>query len=306
MASGEAERSRLEGRADPDRWAEAARRWDGLGFPAPAGYCRWRQAAAELSAGRRAQALPLWRAAWQGAADLGADGLREAIETDAARAAVPLAGEGEAVADAAAVPFGLTARELEVLDLVAAGRTNRQIGERLFISEKTASVHVSRILAKLGARSRAQAAAMAGTVGLVGSTPANPTPRSDPPVSGRAPAARSRHRHAGEPRPQGGAAPCVQESPHGRRRLAVLTPPRSPPVAGDQRDGPARAALRPLVRAHPRRDHHTGSGDTGAGDDLRLWRSAHRSDPTAAPGRLRGRRGPTFDHRLAAIAPPAR
>ena len=84
-------------------------------------------------------------------------------------------------ADATAVPFGLTARELEVLDLVAAGRTNRQIGERLFISEKTASVHVSRILAKLGARSRAQAAAMAGTVGLVGPTAAAPTPRSDPP-----------------------------------------------------------------------------------------------------------------------------
>ena len=181
VASGEAERARLEGRAEPEEWSEAARRWDGLGFPAPAAYCRWRQAAAELSAGRRAQALPLWRAAWQGAADLGAEGLREAIEADAARAAVPLAGEGEAAPDATAVPFGLTARELEVLALVAAGRTNRQIGERLFISEKTASVHVSRILAKLGARSRAQAAAMAGTVGLVGPTPAAPTPRYDPP-----------------------------------------------------------------------------------------------------------------------------
>jgi DNA-binding CsgD family transcriptional regulator/tetratricopeptide (TPR) repeat protein len=181
VAAGEAERGRLEGRAEPERWAEAARRWDGLGFPAPAGYCRWRQAAAELAGGRRAQALPLWRSSWQGAADLGADGLREAIEADAARAAVPLAGEGAAAVDAAAVPFGLTARELEVLALVAAGRTNRQIGERLFISEKTASVHVSRILAKLGARSRAQAAAMAGTVGLVGPAPAAPTPRPGPP-----------------------------------------------------------------------------------------------------------------------------
>ena len=176
-----APRARLDGRSEPERWAEAARRWDGLGFPAPAGYCRWRQAAAELSAGRRAQALPLWRAAWQGAADLGANGPREAIEEDAARAAVPLAGEGEAPADVAAVPFGLTARELEVLALVAAGRTNRQIGERLFISEKTASVHVSRILAKLGARSRAQAAAMAATVGLVGPAAAAPASRSDPP-----------------------------------------------------------------------------------------------------------------------------
>jgi len=65
---------------------------------------------------------------------------------------------------------------------VAAGQTNRQIGERLFISEKTASVHVSHILAKLGARSRAQAAAMAGTVGLVGAAPADPAPRSGAPA----------------------------------------------------------------------------------------------------------------------------
>jgi DNA-binding NarL/FixJ family response regulator len=60
-----------------------------------------------------------------------------------------------------------------VLTLVAAGLTNRRIGETLFISEKTASVHVSRILAKLGARTRAQAAAMAGQVGLAG--PGSPT-----------------------------------------------------------------------------------------------------------------------------------
>jgi DNA-binding CsgD family transcriptional regulator/tetratricopeptide (TPR) repeat protein len=188
VASGEAERARLEGRAEPERWAEAAQRWERLGFPAPAAYCRWRQAAAELAGGRRAEALPLWRAAWQGAVDLGAGGLREAIEADAARAAVSLVDEGGAAVDAAAVPFGLTARELEVLALVAAGRTNRQIGERLFISEKTASVHVSRILAKLGARSRAQAAAMAGTVGLVGSVPTDPAPRSGAP---RAPGGRA-------------------------------------------------------------------------------------------------------------------
>jgi DNA-binding CsgD family transcriptional regulator len=72
----------------------------------------------------------------------------------------------------AAAPYGLTARELEVLALVAGGRTNREIGAALFISEKTASVHVSRILAKLGARTRAQAAAMAVTLGLGGGGPA--------------------------------------------------------------------------------------------------------------------------------------
>ena len=55
----------------------------------------------------------------------------------------------------------LTRREREVLDLVAAGATNRQIAERLFISEKTASVHVSRILTKLGAADRREASALA-------------------------------------------------------------------------------------------------------------------------------------------------
>jgi DNA-binding NarL/FixJ family response regulator len=61
----------------------------------------------------------------------------------------------------------LTPREAEVLALVAEGRTNRQIGEALFISEKTASVHVSRLLAKLGAANRGEAAAAARRAGLL-------------------------------------------------------------------------------------------------------------------------------------------
>jgi DNA-binding NarL/FixJ family response regulator len=58
-------------------------------------------------------------------------------------------------------PLGLTAREFEVLRLVAAGRSNREIASELFISAKTASVHVSNILAKLDASSRGEAAATA-------------------------------------------------------------------------------------------------------------------------------------------------
>ena len=65
--------------------------------------------------------------------------------------------------------LGLTPRELEVLTLVADGRTNREIGESLFIAEKTASVHVSRILGKLGVRSRVEAATAAQRLGLAGS-----------------------------------------------------------------------------------------------------------------------------------------
>ena len=58
----------------------------------------------------------------------------------------------------------LTPREREVLDLVVTGATNKAIGERLFISEKTVSVHVSNLLAKLGASTRGEAAAIARQV----------------------------------------------------------------------------------------------------------------------------------------------
>ncbi|NUQ98450.1 MAG: response regulator transcription factor, partial [Streptomyces sp.] len=64
-------------------------------------------------------------------------------------------------------PSPLTAREQDVLRLLARGRSNRQIGEELFITGKTASVHVSNILAKLGASSRTEAVAIAYRQGLI-------------------------------------------------------------------------------------------------------------------------------------------
>src|SRR5207253_8865257 len=72
--------------------------------------------------------------------------------------------------------LGLTAREAEVLRLLTAGRTNREIGEELFISGKTASVHVSNILAKLQVSGRIEAAAVAHRLGL----DAEPALRSRP------------------------------------------------------------------------------------------------------------------------------
>ena len=69
--------------------------------------------------------------------------------------------------DGAAERVGLTARELEVLRLVAKGETNRSIGQALYISEKTVSVHISRILAKLDARGRVEAAGLAMRLGLL-------------------------------------------------------------------------------------------------------------------------------------------
>ena len=64
-------------------------------------------------------------------------------------------------------PFDLTPRERQVLAALAEGATNREIAASLFMAEKTASVHVSRILAKLGVRSRTEAAAVAHRLSLV-------------------------------------------------------------------------------------------------------------------------------------------
>jgi DNA-binding NarL/FixJ family response regulator len=94
----------------------------------------------------------------------------EEIDSLAARARLRLGGDerpAAAPAEEPEDPFGLTARERDVLALVAAGATNREIGERLHMAEKTASVHVSRILAKLNVRSRTEAAAVAHRQGMV-------------------------------------------------------------------------------------------------------------------------------------------
>lgn len=69
------------------------------------------------------------------------------------------------VAPASPDPWGLSGREREVLAMLADGRTNRQIGEALFISDKTASVHVTHILAKMGVSSRTEAALLAARAG---------------------------------------------------------------------------------------------------------------------------------------------
>jgi DNA-binding CsgD family transcriptional regulator len=85
----------------------------------------------------------------------------------ARRARIDLEAAGATASPAPdSVPFGLTDREREVLALVSAGRSNGQIAAALFISPKTASVHVSNILAKLGVSGRVEAAAVAHRLGL--------------------------------------------------------------------------------------------------------------------------------------------
>jgi DNA-binding NarL/FixJ family response regulator len=95
---------------------------------------------------------------------LGARPLADEIRALAARARLRLPGS-EPVAGV--VNGGLTARELDVLQLLVDGRTNEQIGAALFMSPKTASVHVSHILQKLGAANRTEVATLAHRRGLI-------------------------------------------------------------------------------------------------------------------------------------------
>jgi DNA-binding NarL/FixJ family response regulator len=119
---------------------------------------------------RAAAAQPLGRAR-EAAAAMGAGALLAEIDALARRArVVPAVASGATAPPVPALTpaarLGLTPREHEVLLLVAEGRTNREIGAALFMSEKTASVHVSRILAKLGVGGRVEAAAVAHRLGL--------------------------------------------------------------------------------------------------------------------------------------------
>jgi DNA-binding CsgD family transcriptional regulator/tetratricopeptide (TPR) repeat protein len=172
------ERARLDGRPDPNRWEAAAAAWQALGRPYPAAYAQWRQAEALLFGGEPASraAAPL-RAAHATALRLGAKPLLGEVAALARRARIALEQPTAQVAPAVPSParrLGLTERELEVLAYVAAGRSNREIGEALFISAKTASVHISSILRKLGVSNRVQAATAAQRLGLVDQPPAGP------------------------------------------------------------------------------------------------------------------------------------
>ena len=167
----DAERTRLAGTSDPQAWRAAAEAWEGLGCPHRAGYAWWRQAQAQLDAGQPATAAAAALRAAAAAAD-GHAPLLAQVRLLAERARIPLHAPAAAAPQTsppvqARAPYGLTSRELAVLRLLAAGRTNAQIGAELYISPKTAGVHVSNILHKLGVSGRVQAAAVAERAGLL-------------------------------------------------------------------------------------------------------------------------------------------
>jgi DNA-binding CsgD family transcriptional regulator len=173
LASAHAEQARAENRDDPQLWLAAVAAWEALGRPYRAAQARRRRAEALLAGGDRDAAAAEARDALTAAQTIGARWLASEIEGFALRARLrlepdePSPAPAQAAADAGEDPFGLTPRERQVLALLADGRTNREIGAALYMAEKTASVHVSRILSKLDVRSRTEAAAVAHRVGLV-------------------------------------------------------------------------------------------------------------------------------------------
>jgi class 3 adenylate cyclase/tetratricopeptide (TPR) repeat protein len=215
-ALGAAERGRLARASDPGAWLVAADRWLDLGQPAPAAYARLRAAEAILLAGGdRDAAASALQAAADSASALGAGPLLAESRALARRGRIalsrPTAGTrpsadtlpgasevsvmvGEAPSGGPSMieaggrdisrrrrldRFGLSGRELEVLALVAEGRTNGEIARLLFISPKTASVHVSHILDKLGVANRVEAAMVAARLDVA----ADPAGRDGPSVA---------------------------------------------------------------------------------------------------------------------------
>jgi DNA-binding NarL/FixJ family response regulator len=161
-------------------WSEAVTACRAMNEPYPLAYALLLHAEALSAAGGRDAAAQSAREALALAQGMGAAPLAEEIEalTRRARLQVEAAADDTEVADEDGVApefaqLGLTARESEVLGLIADGYSNGQIAERLFITRKTASVHVSNILAKLGVSSRLEAAALAHRLGSVRHTDAS-------------------------------------------------------------------------------------------------------------------------------------
>lgn len=161
LAQAAAEASRLRGEHDPAPWRAVVEAFD-YGEVYPQAMARWRLAEVLVAIGQREHAAAELATTLDSAKRLGARPLAEAVRALARRARLSLPGVTPPAATST-----LTPREQAVLRLVAQGGTNRSIGAELFISEKTVSVHISRIMAKFEAGSRTEAVAVAYQRGLL-------------------------------------------------------------------------------------------------------------------------------------------
>jgi ATP/maltotriose-dependent transcriptional regulator MalT len=163
IALGAAQMTRVLGRSEPEAWARAVQACELGGYPQALADAQFRLAEAMLGArGGRVEAAVVLRNALAGARKLRIRPLVQEIEALAARARIDLEEVRPAPASReGGTGLGLTRRELEVLRLIAAGRTNREIAVRLFVGQKTVATHVSNILGKLGAANRVEAVAIA-------------------------------------------------------------------------------------------------------------------------------------------------
>lgn len=162
----EAELARAAASDTPAQWERAVTELRPAGLPYPLALGLLRGAEAQVRAGRREEATELLREAAELAGARSDRLLGAQITALAERAGLGLAPAERPAVAAAPAPavgesFGLTPRERDVLRLLARGWTNRQIAEELYISPKTASVHVSNILGKLEVGGRGEAAALA-------------------------------------------------------------------------------------------------------------------------------------------------
>jgi DNA-binding NarL/FixJ family response regulator len=157
LARAEAEYNRLIGANAPEGWEKSLAEF-APGYVYETARTQWRLAESLALSGRHREAADVWEAASATAEKLRAEPLRAALDDLGRRLGLAKHGSSDTAAGTRAA---LTPREHEVLRLMSLGLSNRQIGEQLFISQKTASVHVSNILAKLGAATRTEAAAIA-------------------------------------------------------------------------------------------------------------------------------------------------
>jgi len=167
IAMAVAEQSRLT-RSDALLWADAVSLWEAAHEPYRTADCQWRQAEALLEnrVGRR-EAADCLQAAFATASRIGAIPLRTRIEQLAQRARITLTVDLASVSPASSADsLGLTPREMEILGQLADGLSDREIAEALFISKKTASVHVSNVLHKLDVSNRVEAGRVGQAHGL--------------------------------------------------------------------------------------------------------------------------------------------